>query len=113
MKSFNKFLKAYLTIGFLCFQIVISCAQQQSIADSLAIIYKADSLQGISKLKLLENLSFNECKDLNLSIKYADELVDLAKRVENQLYVSKGYSQLGNSNRILGNLEIALDAFLQ
>ncbi|WP_297795611.1 adenylate/guanylate cyclase domain-containing protein [uncultured Eudoraea sp.] len=113
IKSFNKFIKAYLTVGFIFLSIAVSYAQDQGIANSLAIIYKADTLQGISKLKLLEDLSFNECKDLSLSVKYAKELVNLAKRGENELYISKGYNQLGNSNRILGNLETALDAFFK
>jgi len=113
LKSINYFIKVCLTSGFVFFQIVSSYAQNQSIADSLVKIYRADNLRGLAKLKLLENLSFNEFNNLNLSLKYAEELIVLSKRGENLLYLSKGYYQKGNSNRILGNLENALEAFFK
>ena len=113
LKTFNDFLKACLTVGFACFQVIGIFAQDQSIADSLVKIYQADSLRGTAKLQLLENLSFNERNDLLLSIKYAEELIALSKLANNYDFLSKGYIQKGNSNRILGNLDIALGAFFK
>ncbi len=97
----------------MCLQVIGNFAQDQSIADSLVRIYQTDSLVGEAKLKLLENLSFNESNDYNLSIKYAEELVALSKLTNNYEFLSKGYIQKGNSNRILGNLDVALDAFFK
>ncbi len=113
LKTFNDFFKACLTVGFACFQVIGNFAQDQKVADSLVKIYQADSLRGTAKLKLLENLSFNERNDLLLSIKYAEELIALSKLEYNNKYLSKGYVRKGNSNRILGNLDIALDAFFK
>ncbi len=113
MKSSHHFIKAYLIVGFVWFQVIDVFAQDQTIADSLVKIYQADKLMDTAKLKLLEELSFNERNDLNLSLKYAEELIELAKREENEIYIARGYLQQGNTKRILGELEIALDAFFK
>ena len=113
LKFIRNIIKACLTVGFICFQQLSSFAQDQSIADSLVMIYFEGNLQNIEKLKLLEKLSFNERKDLNLSLKYSEELITLSKLENNYEYLSRGYTQSGNTNRLLGNLENALDAFFK
>ncbi|TFG74362.1 MAG: tetratricopeptide repeat protein, partial [Flavobacteriales bacterium] len=107
------FVRACLTAGFVCFQIVACFAQNQGIADSLNIIYHEGKLQSAAKLELLEKLSFNERQDLNLSLKYAEELISLSKLENNSEYLSRGFIQKGNANRILGNWDNALDAFFK
>ena len=97
----------------MCFQYIDSFAQNQKIADSLTKIYKEEGLQGAAKLELLESLSFNEVNNLELSLKYAEELVAQAKLDSNSEFLSRGYTQIGNKNRLLGNLDIALDAFFK
>ncbi|MBT8282384.1 MAG: tetratricopeptide repeat protein, partial [Muriicola sp.] len=88
-------------------------AQDQRIADSLVKIYQEDTVEGSNKLELLRNLAFNQVNDLDLSLKYAEELIALSKLEDNALYLYRGYLQKGNSTRRLGDLEVALDAFFK
>ena len=106
--------KAYnLLIGFLCLFTLQGYAQDQRIADSLFKIYSADTLKGDAKLELLRNLSYNEMKDLNLSLKYCEELISLAKKDGNNRYLHIGYFQKGNKKRLLGYLQEALGLYFK
>lgn len=80
-------------------------------ADSLAIIYNENSLQDTAKLELLRNLAYNEMKDPELGLKYAEELISLANANGNFLYLYRGYLQKGNKYKYLGKLEEALKAY--
>ena len=86
-------------------------AQNQSIADSLLLIYEKDILGGEEKLELLRNLSFNLLDDLELSTKIADELIALSQAQDNQLYLYRGYLQKGNGLKRIGELDQALEAY--
>ncbi|MBZ5855516.1 adenylate/guanylate cyclase domain-containing protein [Flavihumibacter profundi] len=103
----------YFLIGFLILTITAVSGQDQKVADSLAIIYQQDTLKDTAKLALLRDLSFNEIKDLNLALKYAEELISLASINGNNLYLHSGYLQKGNKERLLGNLDEALDAYFK
>lgn len=99
---------------FLLFIIVYPVfGQNQKMADSLAVIYNHETLNDSAKLFVLFKLSFNEVRDLQLSLKYAEELVSLAKKNKNNQYLHRGYFQLGNKKRLFGDLEEALDAYLK
>jgi len=103
----------YLLIGFFCITTHCVTGQDQKVADSLAIIYKENKLDDTAKLALLVDLSFNEVNDLQLSLKYAEELISLSKQKDNNLYLHKGYFQKGNEKRLLGDLDEALDAYFK
>ena len=106
--------KAYfLLFGLLCFNVHNASGQDQKVADSLKIIYQQDNLEDSAELKLLSQLSFNEVNDLNLALKYAEELISLAKQKGNNLYLHSGYLQKGNKKRLFGDLEEALDAYFK
>ncbi len=90
-----------------------SYSQDQKLADSLRIIYNKESLSDAEKLELLGKLSFNEVKDLNLSLQYAEELVNLSKETGNNKYLHRGYFQKGNKKRLFGDLKEALDAYFK
>jgi adenylate cyclase len=68
----------FLLISFLCLILPAVYSQDQKVADSLRIIYNEGTLNDADRLELLKQLSFNEVKDLNLSLKYAEELINLA-----------------------------------
>ncbi|MCZ4319020.1 tetratricopeptide repeat protein [Aequorivita viscosa] len=103
----------YFAIGLLCFVSSIVFAQDQKKADSLLIIYQEDNLKGLEKLKLLEALSFNEIHNLDAAIGYAEELINLAKQEGDYLYLYRGYMHKGNSHRLAGDLNAALNAFFK
>jgi class 3 adenylate cyclase len=103
----------YLTIGFFFVVISFAFGQDQKVADSLSMIYKENILSGDEKLELLRNLSFNELNDLELALKYADELIALSKSENNYLYLHRGYLQKGNSYFDSGDIELALKAYFK
>ncbi|WP_371133000.1 adenylate/guanylate cyclase domain-containing protein [Lutibacter sp.] len=82
-------------------------------ADSLAVIYKADSLKGEAKLELLRNLCFNEVNDLKKALQFAEELINLSEQIDNNYYKAHGYFQKGTKNARLGDLEEAVKAFFR
>ena len=103
----------YLLIGFLFFIIHPVAGQDQKLADSLAKIYQEEKLEDTSRLRLLNNLSFNEVNDLKLALQYAEELISLSDQLGNHIYLHRGYFQKGNKKRLLGDLEQALDAYFK
>ena len=60
---------------FVFFQQQTSYAQEQKVADSLVKIYKKNTLTKTDKMELLRNLAFNETNNLELSLRYAEELI--------------------------------------
>ncbi|MBK5212531.1 MAG: tetratricopeptide repeat protein [Flavobacteriaceae bacterium] len=103
----------YLLIGFFHIFTISTKAQDQKIADSLVKIYQANTLSGKARLELLTQLSFNEVKDNQRSLQYAEELIKLSEEMGDYPYQSQGYFQKGSANRLLGNLEEALKAFFK
>jgi two-component system NtrC family sensor kinase len=87
-------------------------AQEQKVADSLTKIYHEGKLPDTAKLEILRQLSFNEVRNLHLSLTYAEELIRLAAKEGNDKYLFHGYFQKGNKERILANYPEALDAYL-
>src|SRR5207342_3943552 len=61
----------------------------------------------------LRNLSYNEMRDLNLSLKYSEELISLAKKMDSNRYLHIGYFQKGNRKRLLGFLQEAMEAYFK
>ncbi len=109
-----RFLKYYFKVSFFLFLFHFCLqAQEQKVADSLAKIYRETNLENVEKLELLRNLSFNEVNNLDLSLRYAEELILLSKLENNYLYLYRGYFQKGNKLRILGDLNKALEAFFK
>ncbi|HEY1112240.1 MAG TPA: adenylate/guanylate cyclase domain-containing protein [Chitinophagaceae bacterium] len=106
--------KAYgVAASLLCLLTFGAAAQNQRVADSLARIYRTWSGADSAKMELLRNLAFNEVNDLALALKYAEELVSLARQQGNNLYLYRGYLQVGNKKTRLGDLDEALDAYFR
>jgi two-component system, NtrC family, sensor kinase len=103
----------FLLIGFLCLILHAVYSQDQKVADSLKIIYNEGMLNDTGRLELLRQLSFNEVKDLNLSLKYAEELINLSIKTGNNKFLHSGYFQKGNKKRLFGDLEEALHAYIK
>ena len=86
LRDFKYFFKILFSVYFLFFQRASFFAQNQKVADSLVKIYQKNKLENSEKLELLRNLSFNEVNNLELSLKYADELIALSK-LEKKLFI--------------------------
>jgi len=106
--------KAYfLLIGFLCFSLHHVVGQDQRVADSLARIYQEDNLEGEEKMELLIDLAFNEMRDRELSLKYAEELILLSELENNSIYLFSGHLQKGNYYSNIGELDLALETYFK
>jgi class 3 adenylate cyclase len=102
----------YMVISFLFFSL-ISFSQDQKLADSLAIIYAKGGHDDTTKLELLRQLAFNQSTDIELGLKYAEELITLSEQLGDDIYLHRGYLQKGNKKRLLGDLDEALAAFFK
>jgi signal transduction histidine kinase len=103
----------FLLISFQCLIVHAVYSQDQKVADSLTIIYNEGVLNDMDRLELLKQLSFNEVKNLNLSLKYAEELINLSIKTRNNKFLHSGYFLKGNKKRLFGDLEEALDAYIK
>ncbi len=102
-----------LLLVFLFFNIHYVSGQDQRVADSLALIYQENMLEGKEKMELLKDLSFNELNDGELSLKYAEELIQLSEIEENSKYLFSGYLQKGEYYKKTGDLEMALETYFE
>lgn len=103
----------YYVISFIFIIHAQLFSQDQAMADSLKLIYERGNASGVERLELLRNLSFNETNDLDVSLRYAEELIREAKESSNDVYLYRGYSQKGQAHRLMGDLTLALDAFFK
>ena len=108
-------LQKVYTLLVSCFWInlFVAHAQDQKIADSLALIYQQPGLTDSAKLKLLGNLSFHEMTDLRKGLRYAEELIGLAEQMGNTNSLRAGYFLKGNKKRALGSLDESLEAYFK
>jgi len=105
--------KKSILFGFFWINISVLFAQEQKIADSLALIYQQNNFTDTAKFELLAELSFNEMRDFKKGLDYAEELIRLSEQAGNDSYLRKGYFLKGTKNRLLGNLAEALAAYFK
>lgn len=111
MKACRSIVITFFGVCLFTLPAINSNGQDQRVADSLVRYYQEGKFVGVTKLELLRQLAFNETNDYKLSLRYADELINLSVSENNFLYLFRGYRQKGAVNRQLGNFEIALEAF--
>ena len=85
--------------------------QQQQVADSLRKIYEADTLVGVDKMVLLEDLSYHEMSDPDQAQAYVEELIAIAGEVGNKEYLYTGYIIKGHIGLQRNDLDFALKAY--
>lgn len=90
----------------------ILTAQDQRIADSLRIIYEEVQLSGEAQLDLLRNLAFHESQDFQLALRYANELIELSRRLNNKKYLYHGHVRKGGVYLQMGDPKEALESFI-
>ena len=95
-------------VAFIVLTAFSAHAQEQRVADSLALVYQRLALTDTAKLKILPDLSFNEVRDLEKGLSYANELISLSSKTNNKLYLRSGYFLAGTKKRMMGNLSDAL-----
>ena len=103
----------FLLIGLFCLNGHNGFGQDQRVADSLAPIYLEGNLESEEKMELLMDLAFNEMRDRELSLKYAEELIQLSEIEENSKYIFSGLLQNGEYYKKTGELDLALEAYFE
>lgn len=103
----------YFLMGFYFVFVQTLTGQDQREADRLVQIYKLDTVNGLAKLALLKDLSFNEINDFDTKLGYAEELITLALSMENFNYLYYGYYLKGEAKQFTGNLEEAISAYFE
>ncbi len=89
-----------------------SFSQNQKTADSLIRIYNQDKLTGEARLKLLDDIAADH-PVYTEKVKYANLLIKEAKEAGSDLWLHRGYLELGQGYRLQGDLSLALGAFLK
>lgn len=113
-KIFLEFCKVQLLLAILllCGSSFLA-AQDQRIADSLQKVYLQDDKTDSSRFLLLEEMCFNEVRDLNKAVEYAKRMIALAQKSGNKKYLRRAWYSLGTKERLRSNMEAALDAFFK
>ena len=107
-------LKAYyILIGFFFCLSVSVVGQNQKKADSLRVIYETKELKGFERLDLLRELAYNEMNDQEAAMGYSDELIELSIAEKKPLFTFYGYNSKGYTYRLLGDFDLALEAFFK
>ena len=109
----RKLANFYLIGFYFLFLAQTISAQDQRVADSLAGIYAADTVSGKDKLKLLQNLAFNEVSDFDKKQAYAKTLIALAEQNQITEFLYHGYYLKGDAHQFSGDLNEALEAYLK
>jgi len=101
-----------LSILFLVISFFTTNAQNQKKLDSLINIYKTQKEDTI-KVKTIVNLwKLTINNNPNKAEKYANEIIELSKKLNFDVGLAKGYQNLGISNLYLGNNDKSTRAYL-
>ncbi|MAE84979.1 MAG: hypothetical protein CMB80_19735 [Flammeovirgaceae bacterium] len=82
-------------------------AQDQSLADSLELIYKQLDVNDTSRFELLKEIANNQ-NDPRLKLQYASKLIEEAKKVKDLRYLHHGYVNEGQAYRLQGDFDVAI-----
>ncbi len=108
-----KFIKnGRLLLGVLFLWITIGYGQNQTVADSLEIIYNSGAFEEEDRLKLLSRLASSH-PNPDKSLRYSEELIRRAVALDSIVSLYNGYLQKGNALRLKGDLSEALKSYLK
>ena len=109
-----KFCRAkWISALFLLFYSTFLSAQDQRIADSLYQVYLQNDITDSNRFVLLEEMCYNEVRDLHKAVLYATEMKSLAEKTGNKKYLRRAWYSLGTKERLRTHMEAALNAFFK
>lgn len=102
-------------LGLILFGLLLSItsnlqAQNQSLSDSLKIVFRKNTYKRVNKLSILEKIAQSETSTDEIII-YSKELIESAKEMDSLDYVYAGYLQMGNAYRLKSDLTTALENY--
>ncbi|HET8858904.1 tetratricopeptide repeat-containing sensor histidine kinase [Marivirga sp.] len=109
IKFHTLLLKLLLTVGFSIIFIFGIKAQNQQLVDSLLEIQNKKNLPDTIRLEVLHEIAFNE-RNTSKRLNYAKQLIVLAEKLNNQLYLHRGYLQKGQALREKGDYSKAINS---
>lgn len=99
-------------MGFFLIISYSNFAQNQSLADSLEVIFKKGDFDEKDRLNILEILAQNHTV-YEKRIEYIDELIEFSKDLDANDYLWSGYLEKGNVLTKNGDLNLALECYLK
>ena len=105
--------KLFFLSFLLCLTSLHLPAQDQRIADSLHQVYLQNDLTDSSRFVLLEEMCFNEVRDLDKAVAYANEMKALAEKIGSKKYLRRAWYSLGTKERLRSHMKAALNAFFK
>lgn len=113
-KFYFKFCKIKLAcvLSIFC-NVTYLTAQDQRIADSLHYVYLQKDLTDSSRFVLLQEMCFNEVRELDKAVAYANEMKALAEKTGSKKYLRRAWYCIGTKERLRSNMEAALNAFFK
>lgn len=107
--------KYFITLSLIIFLLFTSSVftQNQKKADSLLQEFNSKVFEGEERMDILQKLAFNELNDMDAALRYSDELILLATSENNYHYLYEGYLNRGNTHRLLGNIDEAIEALFK
>jgi len=105
--------KAYVFIGFiLCFCCSSALSQNQSLSDSLEVVYTSGSYSNHEELALIKEIASQETS-IEKILKYSRLLISKAEKLDSTDYILDGYFQLGDAYRLQSEMPQALESYLK
>lgn len=99
-----------LIAALLCLQCTLVFAQNQEKADSLKRVFEVSNFNDEERLRLLENIAFNETDPYEIQT-YAEQLIREASVDSSFQWIGNGYIQRGHAYRLLGNNDVAIQSY--
>jgi len=94
-------------VFYCALSVLIVCSQNQIKADSVRNLIETGDLSSVQKLEAHYLLSIYSSSPED-ELKYGNQLLELAKKSNNQEYIIKANLRIGVAQRLLGNLGNAL-----
>lgn len=101
--------RACFLIGFICFLSSSLLSQDQKKADSLIALYSSGEFNN-GELTLLSDILVFETNPEKV-IEFSDLLINKASKDSSFLYISDGFMQKGNGQRLLGDYPAAIESY--
>lgn len=97
----------FLFLSFMLMTLFRVPAQDQSLADSLIVVYNTLPPKDTIRFEVLKEIANNQ-NDPRLKLQYSSKLIEEAKKVKSLHYLHHGYLNEGQAYRLVGDFDIAI-----
>ena len=97
----------FLFLSFMLMTLFRVPAQDQSLADSLIVVYNTLPPKDTIRFEVLKEIANNQ-NDPRLKLQFSSKLIEEAKKVKSLHYLHHGYLNEGQAYRLVGDFDIAI-----